>query len=390
MNSALTRFKINRSLLTNKTKSNNSPPVRECLSDSSLLNEMTLYSYDYTTGKTSRGEVEETQSGDMDDENNLSFVRLLKTELSKKKIQESGSMTEEYKDSYFRLVETNQTLAKGVNLIKTKIKQYKHAMTSIAEEHDENMQLYTKQMEDLKQKIILEKSKYDEEQRSILLMRNEIRDMHRKVETSENEIQKTMEARKSAEENGTYKECEIISMHETYESSKQKLMQIYKEMDMVRDRSKRFHHTKKQFQEKISFLLSTNEKIKVYFENLLLGNETIKVENKSLEKVLKAHENICLELLRIAADKLDSHNDTKILNDITAIMKTLDLNKDNHARQKQKIQMNRQKIPSQNFKFMESAQEMNEEEEDEFHEAVAHHDGNGDGGGIMQLLEELE
>lgn len=391
VDSAMLRY--NRGLST-PDKQICASPSKKCLSDSSLNNEFTLYTYDYTTGKsTTEPSVAEAHTypvRDIEDEHGLSFVRLLKKELSKKKIQENGSMTEEYKDNYFRLVETNQMLAKSVEMIKNKIKQYKHALNSVSEEHDEKIKSYVKQLEEIKQKIVLEKSKYDDEQRGILHLRNDIREIHRKIENHENEIGKSIEARKKAEAEGSYKECEIVSMNETHDAYKQRLLHVYKEMDMVRENAKRFNHTKNQFQEKMTFLINTNEKIKAYFENLLLDNETLKLENKSLEKVLKAHENICLELLRIAADKLDSHNDTKTLNDITAIMKTLDEKKEKYARQKQKIQINRQKNPAQGYSMKEGHDMKDDENEEQYHEAVGYHDGNGDGAGFVQLLNELE
>lgn len=382
---------------TDLAKQHCGSPKDKCLSHSSLNDEF-LYSYDYTTGKsTDKHQFAEVHgrgdtARDIDDENGLSFVRLLKKELSKKKIQENGSMTEEYKDNYFRLVETNQTLAKSVDLIKTKIKQYKHALNNISVEHDQILKAYAKQLEEFKQKIVVEKSKYEDEQRSVLFLRNDIRDVHKKIETYETEIVKTIGARKNAETDGSYKECEMVSINETHDAYKIRLLHVYKELDMARENSKRFNHTKKQFQEKMNFLLNTNEKIKLYFENLLLDNETLKLENRSLGKVLKAHENICLELLRIAADKLDSHNDTKTLNEITAIMKILDENKDRYARQKQKIQIKRQKVPPTTHCYsMKEGHDMKDDDnQEEYHEAMGYHDGNGDGAGFVHLLDELE
>ncbi|KAI5694361.1 hypothetical protein M8J75_015593 [Diaphorina citri] len=388
------RYHLNRGYP--KSKSTVTTPLKhKSLSDSSLLNELTLYTFDYTTGK---GVADKPESGEgqpeMEDEGGVSFVRLLKRELSKKKIQENGTMTEEYKDNYFKLVELNQTLTKSINQIKNKIKQYKQSLNNINEKHEEEMQLYSNQMEDMKKNIVHEKAKLEEEQRDIVNMRNSLKEMTRKIETFESEIHKTVDARKTAETEGTYKDCEIVTVKEAHDMHKQSLQHLQKELEAVRENAKRFNHTKKLFEEKIDFLLNTNEKIKVYFENLLLDNETLKLENKSFEKVLKAHENICLELLKIAADKLDSHNDGKVLNEITDIMKKLDENKERYTKQLKKIQSNRQqKLSDTQQNQMKSGRETGEVDEgpgEDYYEAESSGHGKGDGFEINQFLEDSD
>lgn len=375
-----------------KSKPITATSTRKSLSDSSLVNEKTLYTYDYTTCKDCPP-IQSARVGGEGDEGGLSFVRLLKRELSKKKIQENGTLTEEYKDNYFKLVDLNRTLTKNVNQIKTKIKQYKQILSKLNDKHDEEIQMYTNQIENITKNMVLEKSKLEEEQREVLGLRNAVRDTSRRIETFESEIQKTVEARKSAEAESTFRDCEIATASESHDTYKQRLLQVNKELEVIRENSKRFKLTRHHFEDKIKSLLNTNEKIKVNFGNLLLDNETLKLENKSLDKVLKAHENICLELLKIAADKLDAHNDGKVLNEITHIMKKLDENKEKFARQMKRIRMSKQQgkqLEEPNSMISEKSKE-DSETIDPFYEVVGTSgNGHGDGFQISQYLDDSD
>lgn len=72
--------------------------------------------------------------------------------------------------------------------------------------------------------------------------------------------------------------------------------------------------------------------------------ECTELENSSYQKVLKAHENICLELLKIAAEKLDTHNDEHIFEQITEIMKKLDENKKKDEKEIKKINITKHHV----------------------------------------------
>ncbi|KAL1459822.1 hypothetical protein WDU94_011775 [Cyamophila willieti] len=321
-----------------------SSPTR-VLTESSQLNEFTLYSHDYTKDTDRRKLQDDSrisrENGFDGEEGGLSFVRLLKRELSRKKILENGTLTEEYKDNYFHLVELNQTLTKRITQIKSKMKHYKQVVSDLNDKHEEEMKMYNEQVEDMKRRLGGEKIQLEKEKNEVERTKNEIREMNRRIGTGEKELQRVGEALHTAETEVTYKTCEIVTVSETCESYKKRLLQVYKEMEAVRDNTKTFAQTKKMFQDKIQHLVNTNEKVKTLFEQLLLDNETFKLESQSLHKVLHAHENICLQLLKIAADKLDSHNDERVMIDMRNIMRHLDENKEKLVKQMEKIAINR-------------------------------------------------
>lgn len=176
---------------------------------------------------------------DTDEENDLTFVKLLKRELSKKKIQEHGTKTEQYKETYLKQIEINNALNQNIQDLKAKLKQYKHQLESITDKHNNDVNIYTKQIDELRSKINHEKAIFDEEQSNILLIRNINREMHTKIDVLDCETQKIIKTRKSNESEIIYKENEITSVTKRNLSIKQNIIQVQKDLEKVIEDAKR-------------------------------------------------------------------------------------------------------------------------------------------------------